>query len=260
MTRVLKRLIDIVVALILLILFAPVMAAVSLAIVMTMGSPAVFKQRRPGRYGRVFEVLKFRTMTDARDKNGYPLSDRERQTFLGMVLRCTSLDELPQMINVLKGEMSFVGPRPLLAHYVASCKPEHLRRYEVKPGITGWAQIQGRKALDYEKRFEFDVWYVDNWSLSLDFKIMFQTIAKIFKREGVEEIGKPIVAVELTENILPPDQADKLPWNEGKREVLTQMLYERQIIARYQELKSDADQEPITVTENPASAVKVSLS
>lgn len=258
MRMIIKRLLDIIFALILLILLAPVMGAVWLAISLTMGSPAVFKQRRPGRYGRVFEVLKFRTMTDARDANGYPLPDRERQTFLGLLLRCTSLDELPQMINVLKGEMSFVGPRPLLAHYVANCKPGHLRRYEVRPGITGWAQIQGRKALDYEKRFEFDIWYIDNWSLSLDFKIMFRTILKILKREGVEEIGKPVIGTELAENILPPDQADRLPWANGKREVVTQMLYEREISSRYEQMVAGKSEEA-PVPETPQPAVKVSL-
>lgn len=233
MRRLIKRLLDIVIAVILLVLFAPVMMAIWIAITITMGSPAVFKQRRPGKYGRVFEVLKFRTMTDARDQNGYPLPDRDRKTPLGVFLRCSSLDELPQVINVLKGEMSFVGPRPLLAHYVANCKPEHLRRYEACPGITGWAQIQGRKALDYTKRFEYDIWYVDNWSLSLDIKIMLKTISKILKREGVEEIYEQVAASELLENILPPDQADRFPWIDGKREVVTQMLYEREVFNRY---------------------------
>lgn len=233
-----KRSLDVIVAVILLTLFALVVAVIWFAITMTMGPPAVFKQRRPGKNAHVFEVLKFRTMIDARDENGYPLPDYDRTTSLGAFLRCTSLDELPQMINVLKGEMSFVGPRPLLAHYLVGCKKSHVHRYDMRPGITGWAQIQGRKALDYEKRFEYDIWYVDNWSLSLDLKIILRTIIVILKREGIEETGKPVVGIELVENIHSPALSDRPPLDTGKREEVIQMLYERELLERYNCLSS----------------------
>lgn len=145
----------------------------------------LFRQVRPGLEGRPFEIMKFRTMLDVKDGNGLPLSDAERLTSFGRWLRATSLDELPELWNVLKGEMSLVGPRPLLMDYLPLYSPEQMRRHEVRPGITGWAQVNGRNAIDWEEKFALDVWYVDNRSFWLDMKIIFMTIRKIMWREGI---------------------------------------------------------------------------
>ena len=157
---------------------------------MKIGSPVLFKQVRPGLHGRPFTIYKFRTMTDERDKDGNLLPDGERLTRLGKFLRKASIDELPELFNVIKGEMSTVGPRPLLMQYLDRYTPEQARRHEVKPGITGWAQVNGRNAISWEDKFKLDVWYVDNQSLWLDIKIILMTLVKVFKREGISANGE----------------------------------------------------------------------
>jgi lipopolysaccharide/colanic/teichoic acid biosynthesis glycosyltransferase len=168
---------------------APVMAATALAVRASMGSPVLFRQRRPGLGGQPFEVVKFRTMRDATDASGRPLPDGERLTRVGQLLRATSLDELPQLWNVLRGELSLVGPRPLLMQYLPRYSPEQARRHDVLPGITGWAQVHGRNAVDWAERFRLDVWYVDHWSLSLDAKILLMTVWSVVSRRGINREG-----------------------------------------------------------------------
>lgn len=189
MYRVVKRVFDIIASCILLVLFSPVMALTACLIYLTMGSPVLFRQQRPGLYGQPFTLVKFRTMTDARDKTGNLLPDEMRLTRLGALLRSTSLDELPELFNVLKGEMSLVGPRPLKMEYLSLYTPRQARRHEVLPGITGWAQVNGRNSLSWEEKFELDVWYVDNQSFWLDLKILFLTVVKVLKREGISAEG-----------------------------------------------------------------------
>jgi len=150
----------------------------------------LFRQRRPGLNGRLFTILKFRTMSDDVDASGRPLPDEYRLTGLGRLLRATSLDEIPELLNVLRGDMSLVGPRPLLVEYLARYTPEQARRHEVKPGITGWAQVNGRNALTWEEKFKLDVWYVDNWSLWLDLKILAMTLWKTLLGEGINQPGQ----------------------------------------------------------------------
>ena len=183
----LKRVADAALSLALLAVLGPAMLAISLAVALTIGLPVLFRQRRPGYRGAEFDVLKFRTMTDHRDRSGNLLPDRERETGLGKFLRNTSLDELPQLINVLLGQMSLVGPRPLMRVFTRDCTSEQMRRFEARPGITGWAQIHGRKALDYDKRFQLDIWYVNNQSLWLDVKIMLATLPILLRRDGLIE-------------------------------------------------------------------------
>jgi lipopolysaccharide/colanic/teichoic acid biosynthesis glycosyltransferase len=185
MSRIIKRLCDFFAALIGLLILVPVLAIIACAIYIRMGSPIMFKQPRPGKNGEIFTFYKFRTMTDERDSTGKPLSDEKRLTAIGQFIRKTSLDEFPQLWNVLKGDMSLVGPRPLLVAYLDRYTPEQARRHEVKPGITGWAQINGRNTLSWEEKFKLDVWYVDNWSLWLDLKILFLTVIKVIQREGI---------------------------------------------------------------------------
>jgi sugar transferase EpsL len=163
---------------------------ISLLILFSMGKPIFFRQLRPGLNGKPFEIYKFRTMTDRRDKNGALLPDSERLTGIGGFLRSSSLDELPELINVLKGDMSIVGPRPLLMQYLDRYTPEQARRHEVKPGITGWAQVNGRNAITWEDKFKLDVWYVDNQSLWLDLKIIGMTVLKVLRREGISQPGQ----------------------------------------------------------------------
>ncbi|MFQ3787482.1 sugar transferase [Halomonas sp. A29] len=184
-----KRLFDIVVALIALALLAPLMLVVALLVRLKLGSPVLFRQTRPGLHGRPFEMIKFRTMRDAWDENGKPLPNAERMTRFGSVLRATSLDELPELWNVLKGDMSLVGPRPLLMEYLPLYTPRQARRHEVRPGVTGWAQVNGRNALSWEQKFELDVWYVDNRSLWLDLRILLLTVKKVVVREGIAHDG-----------------------------------------------------------------------
>lgn len=184
-----KRLFDIVVSLLVLVLLSPVMLAVALAVRIGLGAPVLFRQMRPGRDGRPFEMMKFRSMRDARDATGQMLSDAERLTPLGRFLRASSLDELPELVNVLRGEMSLVGPRPLLMEYLPLYTPEQARRHEMRPGITGWAQVNGRNAISWDQKFQLDVWYVDNHSFWLDIKVLFLTVAGVLNRRGITAPG-----------------------------------------------------------------------
>jgi sugar transferase EpsL len=190
MYRIFKRLIDLLVSVIALILLAPLMAAVAVLVWFTMGPPILFRQARAGYRGSPFTLFKFTTMRIARDAQGRLLPDKDRLTRVGIILRRFSLDELPQLWNVLIGDMSLVGPRPLLADYLPRYSPEQARRHEVKPGITGWAQVNGRNTLSWEQKFNLDVWYVDHWSLWLDLRIMFGTLWKALKRDGINQPGQ----------------------------------------------------------------------
>lgn len=189
MKLIIKRLIDIFVSVFLLIILSPFLVIISLIIFVTMGPPVIYKQTRAGFKGKPFTIYKFRTMTNEKDEYGNLLPDEKRLTKIGKFLRSTSLDELPELFNVLKGDMSLVGPRPLLMEYLNYYTEEQMRRHDVKPGITGWAQVNGRNSLSWEEKFKLDVWYVDNWSLWLDLKIMFITIIKVLKREGISAEG-----------------------------------------------------------------------
>ncbi len=173
-----------------MILLAPVLGGVALLLWLREGRPVLFCQPRPGLHGKVFTLYKFRTMRQASDAQGRPLPDAQRLTRLGKFLRATSLDELPELLNVIRGEMSLVGPRPLLVAYLSRYNPEQMRRHDMPPGITGWAQINGRNALSWEDRFALDVWYVDHWSLALDIKILALTFWKVLKREGISAPGE----------------------------------------------------------------------
>jgi sugar transferase EpsL len=184
MGRSIKRLFDVAVAGVGLVILSPLMALVALAIRIKMGSPVLFRQQRPGLRAKPFNLVKFRTMQDTHDSQGRPLPIAYRITRLGGVLRRLSLDELPELWNVLKGEMSLVGPRPLLMEYLPIYSPEEMRRHEVRPGITGWAQIHGRHNLDWEQRFQLDVWYVDHRSFALDLRILATTVGLIFSGQG----------------------------------------------------------------------------
>jgi lipopolysaccharide/colanic/teichoic acid biosynthesis glycosyltransferase len=187
----LKRTLDLLTAGVGLIVTAPVMAVAAVAIRRSMGRPALFRQVRPGLRGRPFTLVKFRTMNNATDPDGNLLPDAQRMTKVGTFLRRSSIDELPQLWNVLKGDMSLVGPRPLRMEYLALYSPEQARRHDVKPGITGWAQVKGRNALTWEEKFRLDVWYVDHRSLWLDLRILFATVAMVVRREGVSPEGGP---------------------------------------------------------------------
>jgi len=180
-----KRLFDIVLALILIIVFLPFYIIVTILILTKMGSPVLFRQQRPGLNSDIFGIYKYRTMTNEKDENGNLLPDEQRLLGLGKTIRSLSLDELPQIFNVLKGEMSFVGPRPLLIEYLDRYNDEQKRRHDVKPGITGWAQVNGRNAISWEQKFEYDVWYVDNQSFWLDIKILWMTFLKVVKRSDI---------------------------------------------------------------------------
>lgn len=184
-----KRLFDLLLALPALIVLSPLFGLLALAILWRMGRPVFFQQKRPGLHGKPFGLLKFRTMTEDRDRQGDLLPDERRLTRLGRFLRSTSLDELPELFNVIRGDMSLVGPRPLLMQYLERYTPEQSRRHEVKPGITGWAQVNGRNAITWEDKFKLDVWYVDHDSLALDLKIIAITILRILKREGISQPG-----------------------------------------------------------------------
>ena len=184
-----KRGFDLVLSLLLLIFFFPVIIILAVLIYCKMGSPVIFRQQRPGLKGKPFFLYKFRTMGDAKDNNGNLLPDQQRLTALGRILRKYSLDELPQLFNVIRGELSFVGPRPLLMVYLERYSEEQARRHEVKPGITGWAQVNGRNALTWDERFKLDVWYVDNRSFWLDLRILGLTLVKVLKAEGISGEG-----------------------------------------------------------------------
>ena len=185
-----KRFIDIFSVVILSLSLSPVLLITALFIYKKLGSPILFSQIRPGRNGKPFRMIKFRTMKDGCDEKGNPLPDEQRLTSFGLKLRATSLDELPGLWNVLKGDMSLVGPRPLLMEYLPLYSPEQARRHEVRPGITGWAQVNGRNAISWEQKFKYDVWYVDNQSLWLDIKILWLTVKKVFVRDGISADGE----------------------------------------------------------------------
>ena len=186
----LKRLIDILASGLALIILSPVIIVVAILVNSKLGSPIFFKQIRPGLGGKPFKMVKFRTMLDAVDSQGNPLPDEVRLTDFGKFLRSTSLDELPELWNVLKGDMSLVGPRPLLMEYLPLYSADQARRHEVRPGVTGWAQINGRNAISWEQKFELDTWYVDNQSLWLDIKILFLTVWKVVHRDGISAAGE----------------------------------------------------------------------
>lgn len=188
-SRTLKRLMDIVVSVVLLLVFSPLMLIIGLAIFAKMGSPVLFCQHRPGYRGIPFKLIKFRTMTEKGDSLGCLLADEDRLTGLGKFLRATSLDELPELLNVIRGEMSLVGPRPLLLSYLDRYTFEQARRHNVRPGITGYAQVHGRNAMSWERRFALDLWYVDNWTLLLDLQILFKTLHMVARREGISAVG-----------------------------------------------------------------------
>lgn len=187
--RPFKRIFDILAVLLGLALLSPLLLLLALLVRVFHGAPVLFEQTRPGYKGTLFRIYKFRTMTDARTVDGSLLPDAERLTRFGRFLRATSLDELPELFNILRGEMSLVGPRPLLVQYLERYSPEQMRRHDVLPGITGWAQVNGRNALTWEAKFALDVWYVDNWSFWLDVKIILLTVWKVFKREGISQPG-----------------------------------------------------------------------
>lgn len=185
-----KRLLDITVSASALVLLAPVMGVVAWQVGRKLGSPVLFRQERPGRHGRPFEMIKFRSMRDAVDAGGRPLPDDQRLTPFGSFLRSTSLDELPELWNVFKGDMSLVGPRPLLMEYLPLYTAQQYRRHEVRPGVTGWAQINGRNALSWEDKFRLDVWYVEHQSVWLDIRILVMTLKKVFLRDGIHAEGQ----------------------------------------------------------------------
>jgi len=181
----LKQLFDIVLASILILLFLPVYIIVSLLILLKMGRPILFRQKRPGLHAKIFGIYKFRTMTNKKDDHGELLPDEQRLIGIGKFIRSTSLDELPQLFNVIKGDMSFVGPRPLLIEYLPRYNGKQKKRHTVKPGITGWAQVNGRNAISWEQKFEYDVWYVEHQSFWLDMKILWMTFLKVIKRSDI---------------------------------------------------------------------------
>jgi len=184
-----KPLFDKILALFLIILFFPIMVIVAILIYLWDGKPILFVQPRPGYKGKIFNIYKFRTMTDEKDKKGNLLPDDKRLKGIGKIIRSLSLDELPQLFNVLKGDMSFIGPRPLLVEYLPLYNERQKKRHNVKPGITGWAQVNGRNAISWEEKFEYDVWYVENISFWLDMKILWLTLLKVLKREGISQDG-----------------------------------------------------------------------
>lgn len=185
-----KRIFDLIVTAVGMIAALPIMAVTALLVRRKLGRPVLFCQPRPGLGGEIFTLCKFRSMLDASDADGNPLPDEKRLTKFGAWLRSTSLDELPELFAVLSGKMSLVGPRPLLVQYLDRYSPEQMRRHEMKPGITGWAQVNGRNALSWEEKFALDVWYVDNWSLWLDIKILWQTVRRVLRREGISGGGE----------------------------------------------------------------------
>lgn len=193
MTDLVKRLLDIIIAAAALVLLSPVLLLLAWQIRRKLGTPVLFRQVRPGRGGIPFVMYKFRTMRDAADENGRPLPDAERLTPFGRKLRAASLDELPELWNVLKGDMSLVGPRPLLMEYLPLYNAEQRRRHLVRPGITGWAQVNGRNAISWPEKFRLDVWYVENRSLLLDIKILFLTVKKVLGRSGINSEGEATV-------------------------------------------------------------------
>ncbi len=206
-TPFVKRLLDLIISLLALIILSPVFLLVSILVAILHGFPILFRQKRPGLKGKIFTLYKFRTMRDLIDDQGQPLPDTKRLTKFGKFLRSTSLDELPELINVIKGEMSLVGPRPLLIEYLPLYNNDQSRRHAILPGITGWAQIHGRNAITWQEKFALDVWYVDHWSFWLDIKIILQTIVKVLRREGISQPGE-VSAERFTGN------PDDLPYDD----------------------------------------------
>lgn len=192
-TKFFKSILDRLIALLAIILLSPIFIPLYLLVLVKIGSPVFFKQQRPGYKGVLFTIYKFRTMTDNRDTDGNLLLDEKRLTKFGLFLRNTSLDELPELLNILKGEMSFVGPRPLLKEYLPLYSKEQNRRHEVKPGITGWAQINGRNAITWQKKFELDLWYLDHLSITLDIKIIVLTLLKVIHQKDINQEGQATV-------------------------------------------------------------------
>ncbi|MGB7872739.1 MAG: sugar transferase [Anaerolineales bacterium] len=185
-----KRIFDLIGTLLGLVILSPFILLTALCVAIFLGTPIFFRQQRPGYKGQPFYIYKFRTMTDASDSAGNLLPDSKRLTRLGRFLRAISLDELPELFNILRGEMSLVGPRPLLMEYLGRYSPEQMRRHDVYPGLTGWAQVNGRNAITWQDKFRYDVWYVDNWSFWLDIKIILMTLWKVVKREGISQPGQ----------------------------------------------------------------------
>ena len=200
----LKRLLDIIIASIALLLLSPLYALVAYKVKRNLGSPVLFRQIRPGLYGKPFEMIKFRTMKDAVDTQGNPLPDSERLTAFGKMLRSTSLDEMPELWNVIKGDMSIVGPRPLLTEYLPLYNQEQAKRHDVRPGMTGHAQVNGRNAISWEEKFKLDIWYVENQSIWLDFKVMFKTVHKVLAKDDISAEG------EATMNKFTGTKTDKI--------------------------------------------------
>ncbi|MGE3401272.1 MAG: sugar transferase [Vicinamibacterales bacterium] len=198
-----KRAFDLTLGTLLLVVALPLMAVTALVVRLTLGSPVLFAQERPGLHEKPFTIRKFRTMSDARDGRGEPLPDGERLTGFGRWLRRTSLDELPELVNVIRGEMSLVGPRPLLMEYLSRYTPRQSRRHEVRPGITGLAQVRGRNLLDWEERFELDVWYVEHWSMGLDLAILLWTMRAVVRGDGITQAGQA-TAAKFTGSAAPP--------------------------------------------------------
>lgn len=188
-----KRGIDIILAIIGLIFLFPIILIVAILVKIKLGSPILFKQDRVGLNNECFKMMKFRTMKESKDKNGILLADENRLTKFGKLLRSLSIDELPELINILKGDMSLIGPRPLLVEYLKLYDKRQIRRHNVLPGLTGWAQVNGRNKLSWAEKFEFDLYYVENWSLKLDFKIFFMTVYKVFKRDGINQDGQETI-------------------------------------------------------------------
>lgn len=205
-----KRIFDLMLLLPGIIVISPLLLIIALMVRISHGSPVLFRQSRPGYRGELFVLYKFRTMTNARDKSGKMLADADRMTRLGRILRATSLDELPELYNVLRGELSLVGPRPLLVQYLERYTPEQARRHDMLPGITGWAQVNGRNNVSWENKFSLDVWYVDNWSLWLDIKILLLTPWKVLVREGINEPGNATAREFLGTQSDPPNENNKL--------------------------------------------------
>lgn len=195
-----KRPLDFLLASLGFLLFSPIFLIVTLLLLIANNGKPFFFQARPGINGKIFNVIKFKTMNDKKDKNGDLLSDSHRLTPVGLFVRKTSLDEIPQLLNVIKGDMSLIGPRPLLVEYLPLYSQEQSKRHKVKPGITGWAQVNGRNAISWEQKFEFDVWYVKHISLALDIKILWMTIAKVFKSEGISQQGQVTMSKFLGSN------------------------------------------------------------
>jgi lipopolysaccharide/colanic/teichoic acid biosynthesis glycosyltransferase len=195
-----KPVLDCLIAGLTVLALSPIFGLIAFLVRVRMGSPVIFRQLRPGLHGRPFTLFKFRTMTETRDSAFRLLPDKARVRKFGSILRNTSLDELPELVNVLKGEMSLVGPRPLLMHYLERYSPDQQRRHEVKPGITGWAQVNGRNAISWEEKFALDLWYVDNLSFWLDLKILCWTVWKILKREGIRQPGHPTAKEFMGQN------------------------------------------------------------